>query len=62
MPLVMIGNIPFWMCWGIRRLGLLDKTSAVGGCEYTEKSDPGNLQFDWLEVQLHRYRERGIQV
>lgn len=34
----------------------------MGGCEYTERDDPGNLQFDWLEVQLDRYRDRGLQV
>ncbi len=35
---------------------------AVGGCEYREPDDPGNLQFDWLEVQLKMYRKRGVQV
>ena len=35
---------------------------AVGGCEYSERDDPGNLQFDWLEVQLQLFRERGMQV
>ena len=35
---------------------------AVGGCEYGDDDDPGNLQFDWFEVQLGRYRERGLQV
>lgn len=34
----------------------------MGGCEYGEDDDPGNLQFDWFEVQLDRYRERGMQV
>ena len=37
-------------------------TTAVGGCEYTDAEDPGNLEFDWLEVQLDRYRDRGMQV
>ena len=32
------------------------------GCEYGKAEDPGNLQFDWLEVQLNMYRERGMQV
>lgn len=36
--------------------------AAVGGCEYGEADDPGNLEFDWLEVQLDRYRNRGMQV
>ncbi|KAL5507973.1 hypothetical protein ACEPAH_5591 [Sanghuangporus vaninii] len=39
-----------------------DSNKAVGGCEYGDDDDPGNLQFDWLEVQLDRYRERGLQV
>ncbi|TDL29508.1 hypothetical protein BD410DRAFT_26204 [Rickenella mellea] len=39
-----------------------DSNKAVGGCEYTEKEDPGNLEFDWLEVQLDLYRNRDMQV
>jgi hypothetical protein len=35
---------------------------AVGGCEFREPDDPGNLQFDWLEVQLKMFRQRGMQV
>lgn len=35
---------------------------AVGGCGYKDPEDPGNLQFDWLEVQLKIYRGRGMQV
>lgn len=35
---------------------------AVGGCEYTQHNDPGNLQLDWLEVQLGIFRERGVGV
>ena len=35
---------------------------AVGGCEYREPDDPGNLQFDWLEVQLKMFRQREMQV
>lgn len=38
-----------------------DRT-AVGGCEYSEPEDPGNLQLDWLEVQLQTFRRRGVQV
>ena len=37
-------------------------SAAVGGCEYGDKEDPGNLELDWLEVQLERYRERNMQV
>ncbi|OBZ76592.1 Endopolyphosphatase [Grifola frondosa] len=36
--------------------------TAVGGCEYTDPQDPGNLQFDWLSVQLEMFRRRGMQV
>ncbi|KAH8118273.1 Metallo-dependent phosphatase-like protein, partial [Phellopilus nigrolimitatus] len=39
-----------------------DSNKAVGGCEYMDADDPGNLEYDWLEVQLDRYRERGMQV
>lgn len=35
---------------------------AVGGCEYRDPSDPGNLQFDWMEVQLNMFRSRGVKV
>lgn len=34
----------------------------MGGCEYQDREDPGNLEFDWLEVQLDRFRDRGMQV
>lgn len=37
-------------------------TAAVGGCEQGDPEDPGNLQFDWLAVQLARFRSRGMQV
>lgn len=36
--------------------------SAVGGCEYKEPNDPGNLQLDWLNVQLGVFKEKGIKV
>ncbi|KAI0375671.1 hypothetical protein BV20DRAFT_932452 [Pilatotrama ljubarskyi] len=39
-----------------------DSNTAVGGCARTDPQDPGNLQFDWLEVQLQMFRERGMQV
>jgi endopolyphosphatase len=39
-----------------------DSNKAVGGCEYREPDDPGNLEFDWLEVQLKVFRQRGMQV
>jgi len=34
----------------------------VAGCPFKELNDPGNLQIDWLEVQLEEYRNRGMQV
>jgi hypothetical protein len=37
-------------------------TEAVGGCELHVENDPGNLQFDWLDVQLRRFRDKGMQV
>ncbi|PPQ94043.1 hypothetical protein CVT25_009891 [Psilocybe cyanescens] len=39
-----------------------DSNKVVSGCTYTEPDDPGNLQIDWLEVQLQMYRDRGMQV
>jgi len=36
--------------------------TVVAGCAFREPNDPGNLQFDWLEVQLKDYRNRGMQV
>ncbi|KAL0950019.1 hypothetical protein HGRIS_010027 [Hohenbuehelia grisea] len=39
-----------------------DSNKAVGGCQYLDRDDPGNLQFDWLEVQLTMFRERNMQV
>ncbi|KAA1466378.1 hypothetical protein DENSPDRAFT_831193 [Dentipellis sp. KUC8613] len=39
-----------------------DSNKAVGGCEFNDPDDPGNLQFDWLEVQLETFRKRGMQV
>ncbi|TCD66989.1 Endopolyphosphatase [Steccherinum ochraceum] len=35
---------------------------AVGGCEARDSEDPGNLQLDWLEVQLTMFRSKGMQV
>ncbi|KAI0832451.1 Metallo-dependent phosphatase-like protein [Trametes gibbosa] len=39
-----------------------DSNTAVGGCERSDPQDPGNLQFDWLDVQLKMFRDRGMQV
>ncbi|KAG2056419.1 hypothetical protein BDR06DRAFT_970153 [Suillus hirtellus] len=35
---------------------------AVRGCLVGDASDPGNLQFDWLEEQLEMFRARQMQV
>ncbi|KAF4619842.1 hypothetical protein D9613_005070 [Agrocybe pediades] len=39
-----------------------DSNKVVGGCAFKEPNDPGNLEIDWLEVQLEMFRERGMQV
>ncbi|KAI1786520.1 Metallo-dependent phosphatase-like protein [Ganoderma leucocontextum] len=39
-----------------------DSNAAVGGCESSNPQDPGNLQFDWLDVQLELFRSRKMQV
>ncbi|KAJ7507820.1 endopolyphosphatase [Mycena galericulata] len=39
-----------------------DSNKAVGGCEFKDREDAGNLEFDWLEVQLKGFRARGMQV
>ena len=36
--------------------------AAVGGCEFSDPQDPGNLELDWLEVQLRLFRDRKMQV
>ncbi|KAF7355326.1 RFX-type winged-helix domain-containing protein [Mycena sanguinolenta] len=39
-----------------------DSNKAVGGCAFKDREDAGNLEFDWLEVQLKGFRARGMQV
>ncbi|KAJ7368315.1 Metallo-dependent phosphatase-like protein, partial [Mycena albidolilacea] len=39
-----------------------DSNKAVGGCAFKDRDDAGNLEFDWLEVQLKGFRARGMQV
>ncbi|KAJ3785468.1 endopolyphosphatase [Lentinula aff. detonsa] len=46
----------------LNTLYFYDANDAVGGCNYNEPDDPGNLQFAWLEDQLKSYRKRGMQV
>lgn len=38
-----------------------DTNKAVDGCR-SGSSEPGALEFDWLEVQLDAFRDRGVQV
>jgi len=46
----------------LNTLYFYDSNKAVDGCIYNDPDDPGNLQFDWLEVQLKIFRDRGMQV
>ncbi|KAG1735733.1 Metallo-dependent phosphatase-like protein [Suillus paluster] len=38
------------------------KNQAVGGCDFTDPNDPGNIHLDWLEEQLEAFRSRQMQV
>ncbi|KAG0698681.1 Metallo-dependent phosphatase-like protein [Suillus ampliporus] len=38
------------------------KNHAVGGCDFTDPNDPGNIHLDWLEEQLEAFRSRQMQV
>jgi endopolyphosphatase len=53
----------------LNTLYFYDSNKAVGGCEWVnraevggEYADPGNLELDWVEVQLELFRQRGIKV
>ncbi|KAF8592342.1 hypothetical protein K439DRAFT_1324242, partial [Ramaria rubella] len=46
----------------LNTLYFYDSNKAVRGCEYRDTTDPGNLQLDWLDVQLGIFRDRGMQV
>ncbi|KAG6821271.1 hypothetical protein H0H93_002381 [Arthromyces matolae] len=46
----------------LNTLYFYDSNKAVGGCGFHDRDDPGNLELDWLEVQLKTYRRRGMQV
>lgn len=41
---------------------MLVLSSAVAGCPFTEPDDAGNLQLDWVDVQLKSYRDRNMLV
>jgi len=36
--------------------------TVVDGCRYKDQDDPGNLEFDWMDVQLGLFRDRGMKV
>lgn len=40
---------------------VLGDVVVVDGCK-DGSNEPGALEFDWLEVQLDSFRERGMQV
>jgi endopolyphosphatase len=40
---------------------VLGDAVVVDGCK-DGSNEPGALEFDWLEVQLDSFRERGMQV
>lgn len=46
----------------LNTLYFYDSNKVVGGCPYGDPDDPGNLELDWLEVQLKEYMDRGMQV
>jgi len=53
----------------LNTLYFYQKNQAVGGCEWVNRAevggvdaDPGNLELDWLEVQLDLFRQRNIKV
>ncbi|PPQ98547.1 hypothetical protein CVT24_004038 [Panaeolus cyanescens] len=46
----------------LNTLYFYDSNKVVAGCPYTDRNDPGNLELDWMEVQLDMYRSRGMQV
>lgn len=46
----------------LNTLYFYEKNKVVDGCKYKDKDDPGNLELDWLDVQLGLFRERGMKV
>ncbi|KAF9057569.1 hypothetical protein BJ165DRAFT_1397817 [Panaeolus papilionaceus] len=46
----------------LNTLYFYDSNKVVAGCPYNDRNDPGNLELDWMEVQLDMYRSRGMQV
>ncbi|KAG2145766.1 Metallo-dependent phosphatase-like protein [Suillus clintonianus] len=48
--------------FSLNTLYFYKKNHAVGGCDYAEPKDPGNIQLDWLEEQLEIFRSRQMQV
>jgi hypothetical protein len=52
-------------CWALMEghcaCVVLGNAVVVDGCK-DGSNEPGALEFDWLEVQLDSFRERGMQV
>ena len=48
-------DVTCWLLWA------LFLRTVVDGCK-DGSNEPGALEFDWLEVQLDSFRERGMQV
>ncbi|KAJ2931588.1 hypothetical protein H1R20_g5383, partial [Candolleomyces eurysporus] len=46
----------------LNTLYFYDSNKAVNGCPYDDPEDPGNLELDWLEVQLQSYYDRDMKV
>lgn len=46
----------------INTLFFYKKNHAIGGCNYADPKDPGNIHLDWLEEQLESFRSRQMQV
>lgn len=46
----------------VNTLYFYKKNHAVGGCDYADPNDPGNIHLDWLEEQLESFRSRQMQV
>ncbi|GJJ07459.1 hypothetical protein Clacol_001661 [Clathrus columnatus] len=46
----------------LNTLYFYEKNKATGGCSYRDEADPGNLQLDWMDVQLEQFRSRGMKV
>ncbi|KIJ56669.1 hypothetical protein M422DRAFT_22819 [Sphaerobolus stellatus SS14] len=46
----------------LNTLYFYEKNKVVDGCKYKDENDPGNLELDWMDVQLGLFRGRGMKV